>query len=494
MFKCNILSHEYNFRQIINSKVFGILQVLTMDDRAFSIICRRKKYNPRRFRAPLNQRQHVRGRKRNLQIRRGRKNNIHQPQSILEPNLKRRKLSHNRQNIEISNSSYPIFIRTIIGRDNRTLTFVVKDTWKINHIVILVSNKINVATNNISLFYGNKKLSEDKSLEFYQITRDSTLNAAIRPQPRSPSTLLQKIKPIQQNIENLRNSYKIQISSVDSITDLNETMQEIKGSFNEKLQKLKAQKLKIYTEINKICDDKYQKMMETQQSATNEIIDLDAKIDDLDEKINKLQTEKNNYVQKRKYQQKILREAEATGDIKKKCDESRTKIDEITESMDEDMSHMLSEFVSDKLKQFESKYKEWNEEKFLSWLKSIENGKFGDEEYSEHIGKIKQLDINGNRMKELTVSCLTLIGLNRGDRKILSQHIKRVIIENSILMNNLCSICVKNPINTAFLPCRHQAVCFECYEESPMEFEDCPICRKKVEETIQTFMTGFTQD
>ena len=51
--------------------------------------------------------------------------------------------------------------------------------------------------------------------------------------------------------------YKARISSVDSINDLSETMNEINSSFKIKLQKLNDQKLKIYTEINEICNDKY---------------------------------------------------------------------------------------------------------------------------------------------------------------------------------------------------------------------------------------------
>ena len=205
-----------------------------------------------------------------------------------------------------------------------------------------------------------------------------------------------------------------------------------------------------------------------------------------------MQAERNNYVQNKKYQQKVLSES-ATDDLKEKCDESRVKMDEITDNifMNKDMSYMLNESVMNKLKQFESKYKEWNERKFMLWLKLIENGKFGDDKYSECIGKINQLEINGNRMKELTVSCLTLIGLNSSDRKILSKNINRVINQNSV--NNICTMCAKNPINTAFSPCGHQAICFECYQKSPETFKKCTICRKKVKETIQTFMTGFSE-
>ena len=90
----------------------------------------------------------------------------------LEPQLKRRKISNR------NNPSYPIFVRAecII---NRTLTFIVKDVWKINDILLLVSNKVNIPTQSIHLLYGHKHLSPNKSLKEYGIDRDSTLTATI---------------------------------------------------------------------------------------------------------------------------------------------------------------------------------------------------------------------------------------------------------------------------------------------------------------------------
>ena len=99
--------------------------------------------------------------------------------------------------------------------------------------------------------------------------------------------------------------------------------------------------------------------------------------------------------------------------------------------------------------------------------------------------------MNGNKMKDLNDSLLKLIGLNDEDRQILIKHIDRVINKDAVSKIHICSICVNKPINTVFLPCGHQAVCFECYEMNAVNFKRCSICRRRVNETVQTFMNGY---
>ena len=121
------------------------------------------------------------------------------------------------------------------------------------------------------------------------------------------------------------------------------------------------------------------------------------------------------------------------------------------------------------------------------------HGKFGNDKYSECIRKIEGLEINGNNVNELNGTSLKLIGLNDDDRKIVSKHVERVINQNAAPKNHICTICVKNPINTVFTPCGHQAICFECYGKRPNGYKKCSICRQKVKKTIQTFMNGYIE-
>eukprot|EP01119_Soliformovum_irregulare_P004223 TRINITY_DN15228_c0_g1_i1.p1 TRINITY_DN15228_c0_g1~~TRINITY_DN15228_c0_g1_i1.p1 ORF type:complete len:336 (-),score=41.70 TRINITY_DN15228_c0_g1_i1:72-1049(-) len=44
----------------------------------------------------------------------------------------------------------------------------------------------------------------------------------------------------------------------------------------------------------------------------------------------------------------------------------------------------------------------------------------------------------------------------------------------------LCKICLEKEINTAFLPCRHSALCEEC----SLSIETCPLCRNTIAQTI----------
>ena len=56
--------------------------------------------------------------------------------------------------------------------------------------------------------------------------------------------------------------------------------------------------------------------------------------------------------------------------------------------------------------------------------------------------------------------------------------------------NDTCSICLDRTIDSAFIPCGHQAACVECARrlEGP-----CPICREPIADVLQTFLAGAGQ-
>ena len=53
--------------------------------------------------------------------------------------------------------------------------------------------------------------------------------------------------------------------------------------------------------------------------------------------------------------------------------------------------------------------------------------------------------------------------------------------------DDTCSICMDRTIDSAFIPCGHQAACVECARrlEGP-----CPICREPIADVLQTFLAG----
>ncbi|KAK3085257.1 hypothetical protein FSP39_000761 [Pinctada imbricata] len=48
---------------------------------------------------------------------------------------------------------------------------------------------------------------------------------------------------------------------------------------------------------------------------------------------------------------------------------------------------------------------------------------------------------------------------------------------------NTCVVCMDNPINTVFLPCRHSKCCRECASSLQL----CPLCRARINETMDIF-------
>ena len=53
--------------------------------------------------------------------------------------------------------------------------------------------------------------------------------------------------------------------------------------------------------------------------------------------------------------------------------------------------------------------------------------------------------------------------------------------------DDTCSICLDRTIDSAFIPCGHQAACVKCARrlEGP-----CPICREPIADALQTFLAG----
>ncbi len=53
--------------------------------------------------------------------------------------------------------------------------------------------------------------------------------------------------------------------------------------------------------------------------------------------------------------------------------------------------------------------------------------------------------------------------------------------------DDICSICMDNTIDSAFIPCGHQAACIECARRL---HGPCPICREAIADVLHTFLAG----
>ena len=53
--------------------------------------------------------------------------------------------------------------------------------------------------------------------------------------------------------------------------------------------------------------------------------------------------------------------------------------------------------------------------------------------------------------------------------------------------DNVCSICMDSTIDSAFIPCGHQAACIECARRL---HGPCVICRSPIADILQTFLAG----
>ena len=53
---------------------------------------------------------------------------------------------------------------------------------------------------------------------------------------------------------------------------------------------------------------------------------------------------------------------------------------------------------------------------------------------------------------------------------------------------DICSICMDNTIDSAFIPCGHQAACIECARR--LHGHGCPICREAIADVLHTFLAG----
>merc|ERR1711933_237690 len=137
-------------------------------------------------------------------------------------------------------------------------------------------------------------------------------------------------------------------------------------------------------------------------------------------------------------------------------------------------------------------FTEWPTKEVVAWLRLIENGRFNKATF---IKGVEKLDINGKTLRDLCNDSLPkLIGrgaLSSTDRQLLIANIDRVTNAGNGQQMDKCTICVVGKVDSVFLPCGHQSICFKCYEKDKNRFRNCPICRVRITKVIKTYMNGF---
>lgn len=52
-----------------------------------------------------------------------------------------------------------------------------------------------------------------------------------------------------------------------------------------------------------------------------------------------------------------------------------------------------------------------------------------------------------------------------------------------------CKVCLEEMVNSVVLPCRHSSMCVQCAEMCKNSSGECPICREKITEVIQIYLS-----
>eukprot|EP01084_Bolivina_argentea_P173006 299657_1 len=253
---------------------------------------------------------------------------------------------------------------------------------------------------------------------------------------------------------------------------------------------------KLHEQRNSQMQDEISKDAYSLQETNGKILKCEERVRKIRMKLDQLYEEQGNIeecLDKRKAIQSVFNML-----YRDSVDEVRDAVDEVHGIIKENQATIKNEFQSilkERIEHFEQTYDEWDTSSVVSWIQMIENGYFGEERYQAFIKKVENLKIVGSRLKEIKNKLfLDLIGLNEKEQDILVNHIERVVyVKPKIRVEDLCGTCLSNKVNTVVVPCGHQYYCMQCVSKNRrMVRKRCPICRSRVRDIIQTYMSGST--
>eukprot|EP01083_Nonionella_stella_P017624 49308_1 len=158
----------------------------------------------------------------------------------------------------------------------------------------------------------------------------------------------------------------------------------------------------------------------------------------------------------------------------------------------------LKETLNEKMVFFEKQYEKWDVLDVMEWIKTIEDGYFGDKRFETFINVLKEMEVNGPMLPEINNNLFlkATAGLKQeSERHILRKHVNRIVANvkhaNDAESHNMCGLCIENTINTVNLPCGHCYTCYQCSQRE--QITQCQICRKDVLQIVQTFISGVAK-
>ena len=302
-----------------------------------------------------------------------------------------------------------------------------------------------------------------------------------------------------EEIATLDQEYQRKLCACHSLKELKIARNKFEKEYLTARKQLMNDKIRIIDQI-KTKSDQRKDELENKLSATQKnLAEINEAMDDLNAQISKLQAERGKKI-KQLHAAMEIQNAENKLLTEHKAEDN--KYSSIFHELDDDLkdiecseSKIAMESFQTALTIEEKKYKEWSTQTVIEWLLLIENGRFCQDKYRKLLGGIEKLKVDGSSFKDLqNDSLLKLVSdgsLDDDDRQILIKNVDRVLNSNKEQRKDGCTICVDGKINSVFIPCGHQAACYECYEIDNDRFRRCPICRKEITNVVKTFMNGF---
>lgn len=148
-----------------------------------------------------------------------------------------------------------------------------------------------------------------------------------------------------------------------------------------------------------------------------------------------------------------------------------------------------SQWQLDRAWNFPSQVVLWGEAvthwKTNSWLRTQESGV----EVTERMGlflswvKDRRAELASQRQQRLTAHQVEErrqeVAISRAETASASSDTARV----------LCDVCLQNPKDVCFVPCRHVCACLTCADSLVLNsIETCPICRQKFDEYFRVYL------
>eukprot|EP01083_Nonionella_stella_P121058 363501_1 len=105
------------------------------------------------------------------------------------------------------------------------------------------------------------------------------------------------------------------------------------------------------------------------------------------------------------------------------------------------LSSQLKETLNEKMVFFEKQYEKWDVLDVMEWIKTIEDGYFGDKRFETFINVLKEMEVNGPMLPEINNNLFlkATAGLKQeSERHILRKHVNRIVANVKLWASDQC--------------------------------------------------------